>query len=65
MAEIPSVNSLRVNDGLRVIRSKCSKCGHFIAETPLDRDLNTNTLHFCPSCKNMVRVAVRYIRRCY
>ncbi|QHJ77145.1 MAG: hypothetical protein [Bacteriophage sp.] len=60
MANVAAKNSIRTSDNGRVVRSVCSKCGHFIAETPLDHAVETNTYHYCPSCKSMVLVSISY-----
>ena len=60
MANIAARNSIRTTDHGRVVRSVCSQCGHFIAETPLNMPVESNTYHYCPSCKNMVLVAIYY-----
>lgn len=60
MANVAAKNSIRTTDHGRVVRSVCSQCGHFIAETPLTDPVESNTFHYCPSCKNMVLVAITY-----
>lgn len=60
MANVHARNSIRETNHGRVVRSVCAECGHFIAETPLNAPVESNTYHYCPSCKNMVLVAITY-----
>lgn len=62
---VKAANEIRVTGQGRIVRSCCSKCGHFLCETHLDQRIESNSLHYCPSCKSMCRVAISYTPRVY